>query len=163
MLLSMVHRRNWARLGLAVAISQAAGLIGAFLGGPSGRYYRRLRKPPFSPPPWTFGVVWPVLYTLMGMALFLVTQRGMERPVVQRALVPFSAQWALNALWAVIFFGLRSPLLALAEIGLLWTAIVATMRRFGEVSRPAAWLLAPYLAWTSFGALLSLEIWRRNK
>lgn len=156
-------KRGWAGLGLAQLVSHTAGLIGAAFGGPSGRYCRRLNKPPYSPPPWIFPVVWPVLYTLMGFTLHLVAGRGLNRPEVHRALVPFSAQWMLNALWMIVFFGLKSPLAALAEIGLLWASILATLREFGKVSRPAAWLLAPYLAWITFAWLLNFEVWRRNR
>ncbi len=154
------------QFGSSLAFAYSAGLVGTLLGRPSPNYYRRLDKPPYSPPGWLFGVVWPILYTLMGLAHFLVRRRGLNdaryRDESRRALRMYSLQWGLNSLWSALFFGLKSPFIALAEIALLWASIVATMRRFGKVSRPAAWLLVPYLAWTSFAALLNFEVWRRN-
>lgn len=153
--------------GSSLALAHSAGLVGTVLGRPSRDYYRRLDKPPYSPPGWLFGIVWPILYTLMGLSHFLVRRRGIKDPryreAAQRAMLPFSLQWSLNALWSALFFGMRAPFLALAEIALLWASIVATMRSFGRVSRLAAWLLVPYLAWTSFAALLNWEVWRRNR
>lgn len=154
------------QMGSSLALAHSAGLVGTLLGKPSRDYYRRLDKPPYSPPGWLFGVVWPILYTQMGLAHFLVRRRGQKDPRyqadAQRALRMYSLQWILNSVWSALFFGMRSPFIALAEIALLWTSIVATIRRFGRVSRLAAWLLVPYLAWTSFAALLNFEVWRRN-
>jgi len=90
-----------------------------------------------------------------------VWQRGgfaMQR----RPLGLFLAQLALNALWTPLFFGLRQPGVAFAEIILLWLAILATLLAFRPVSRAAAWLLVPYLAWVSFAAVLNGTLWRLN-
>ena len=62
----------------------------------------------------------------------------------------------------MIFFGLRQPGYAAVEIVLLWIAIVATIVVFARVSKPAAWLLVPYLAWVSFASFLNFTIWRLN-
>ena len=71
-------------------------------------------------------------------------------------------QLALNALWTPLFFGLHWPGVAFAEILLLWLAIGATLFAFRSVSRAAAWLLWPYLAWVSFAAVLNYYIWLLN-
>jgi len=121
-------------------------------------WYDSLRRPAFTPPGWLFGPVWTVLYFLMALAAWLVWRKaGFGRPVAI-----FAVQLALNACWTVLFFGLRRPDLAFAEIVILWAAIVATMVTFARVCRPAAWLLAPYLAWVSFAAVLNAAFWRLN-
>jgi len=74
----------------------------------------------------------------------------------------FGGQLVLNALWSVLFFGLQSPGVALVEILVLWAAILATLLLFRRISREASWLLALYLAWVTFAALLNFEIWRLN-
>jgi tryptophan-rich sensory protein len=71
-------------------------------------------------------------------------------------------QLALNTLWTPLFFGLHQPGLAFAEIVLLWLAIATTLAAFRPVSRAAAWLLVPYLAWVSFAAALNFTLWRLN-
>lgn len=126
-----------------------------------GEWYATLRKPSWNPPAWVFGPVWTALYTMMAVAAWLVWRRG-GWAAQRRPLALFLVQLALNAGWTPLFFGLKSPGLALAEIGLLWLAIVGTLIAFARVSRAAAWLLAPYLAWVSFAAALNFALWRLN-
>lgn len=120
-----------------------------------------MEKPAWNPPGWVFAPVWTLLYGLMALAAWLVWRRG-GFAANRRALVLFLAQVALNAAWTPIFFGMRLPGLAFAEILLLWAAIGATIGAFRKVDRIAAWLLAPYLAWVSFAAALNFTIWRLN-
>lgn len=87
-------------------------------------------------------------------------RRGFSRARVTLAL--FWAQLFLNFLWSVVFFGLESPGAALVEIVVLWAAILLTILSFRPVSRPAAWLLAPYLAWVTFATFLNLGIFLLN-
>jgi tryptophan-rich sensory protein len=77
-------------------------------------------------------------------------------------LLLFAAQLALNALWSGIFFAWQSPGWAFVEILILWSAIVGTIGAFRQHSRWASYLLVPYLAWSSFAAVLNLAIWRLN-
>jgi tryptophan-rich sensory protein len=126
-----------------------------------GEWYASLKKPSWNPPGWVFGPVWTTLYVMMAVAAWLVWKRGgfsSQRP----ALVLFLAQLALNAAWTPLFFGLHRPGLAFAEILLLWLAIAAALAAFRPVSRAAAWLLTPYLAWVSFAAVLNFALWRLN-
>jgi tryptophan-rich sensory protein/uncharacterized protein YbjT (DUF2867 family) len=124
-------------------------------------WYQTLVRPAWTPPDWVFGPVWTVLYALMAVAGWLVWRR---RGIVgaRWALLLFAAQLALNALWSGIFFALRSPGLAFVEILVLWSAILGTIAAFRQHSRWASYLLVPYLAWSSFAAVLNLAIWRLN-
>jgi tryptophan-rich sensory protein len=101
------------------------------------------------------------LYTAMAVAAWLVWRRG-GWATQRRPLLLFLAQLALNAVWTPLFFGLHRPDLAFGEIVLLWLAIAATLAAFCSVSPAAAWLLAPYLAWVSFAAVLNFTLWRLN-
>ena len=126
-----------------------------------GEWYATLKKPSWNPPGWIFGPVWSALYTMMAVAAWLVWKRGgfvaQRRPLAQ-----FLAQLVLNAAWTPLFFGLHRPGIAFVEIVLLWLAIAATLTAFQPVSRVAAWLLAPYLAWVSFAAALNFTLWQLN-
>ncbi len=126
-----------------------------------GAWYAGLNKPSWNPPAWIFGPVWAALYAMMAVAAWRIWLRG-GFAANRRALVLFIAQVALNAAWTPLFFGLQLPAIAFGEILLLWAAIAATMRAFLRVSRPAGWLLAPYLAWVSFAAALNFTLWRLN-
>ncbi len=147
------------KLILAIAFSQMAGVIGSFFTFSSvGSWYATLQKPAFNPPGWLFGPAWITLYTLMGIAAYIVWQKGLKNRKVKVALSFFAVQLALNALWNIIFFGLRNPELAFAEITLLLAAVAATTLKFYKISKAAALLMAPYLLWTAFAAVLNFYI-----
>lgn len=159
-----MNKRNWFALIGSIALVQVAGFIGAiFTMDAIPTWYKGLIRPDLAPPNWVFGPVWTTLYVLMGIALFLVWRRRGESKGVKVALVSFAVQLVLNVLWSVIFFGLRSPGLALIEITLLWIAIAVNIAMFSRVSKPAAWLLVPYIAWVSFAAYLNSAIWVLNR
>lgn len=154
---------NAFKLIVAVAVSQAAGVIGALFTTPViPTWYASLAKPAFNPPSWVFGPVWTTLFLLMGVAAFLVWQKGLEHKGVRVALGVFLLQLALNTFWSIIFFGMRSPGGAVVEIIFLWLAIAATIFLFYKISKAAALLLVPYIAWVSFAALLTYSIYTLN-
>ncbi|OGE84742.1 MAG: TspO protein [Candidatus Doudnabacteria bacterium RIFCSPHIGHO2_02_FULL_46_11] len=159
-----MHLHNWLKLAVAVVICEFAGVLGSvFIVSAIPEWYAGLAKPDLAPPNWIFGPVWATLYFLMGLAAFLVWRRGLEHREVRLALQVFGLQLMLNALWSIIFFGMQMPGLALAEIVIMWLAIVWTIVVFYRLSRPAAYLLWPYLAWVSFAAYLNYAIWFMNK
>lgn len=118
-------------------------------------WYVTLQKPGFTPPGWLFAPVWTALYVLMGVAAGLVNADAAAGTAKKPALQLFALQLGLNGLWSVLFFGLRNPTLALAEIIVLWLAIAFTLVRFYRIQSTAAYLLLPYLLWVSFAGLLN--------
>ena len=80
----------------------------------------------------------------------------------RRALSLYAVQLALNAAWTPIFFGLKMPALAFAEIILLLAAVIATARVFANVVPLAGLLMVPYLAWVAFASWLNFTLWRLN-
>lgn len=146
----------------AILLSQIAGAIGSIVIIPEiFGWYANLTKPWFTPPHWVFGPVWFLLYTLMGMAVFLIwEQRG--KMYVRTALILFMIQLGLNTLWSVFFFGMHDVGLALMGVILLWIMITYTIRAFEKIDRMAAWLLIPCLFWVSFATLLTYSIWSLN-
>lgn len=146
-------------LVLFVLGSHAAGALGAL--ATDADLYRALDRPCWAPPGWLFAPVWLTLYTMMGVAAWLVwrTPAGRFR---SNALAWFAVQLALNALWTPVFFGIPSLGGGLAVIVTLWIAIVGTIVAFDRRSRLAASLLVPYLAWVSFATLLNAALWFAN-
>ncbi|MEF8779936.1 MAG: TspO/MBR family protein [Haloferacaceae archaeon] len=116
-------------------------------------------RPWFYPPEILFPIVWTLLFTLLGVALFRVWRRGTGRRDVRVALGAFGGQFALNLLWTPVFFGLQRADLGLAVIVALWVGIVATVVAFDRVDRVAAALVVPYLLWVSFAAVLNYAIY----
>lgn len=143
-----------------VAVCQLAGALGA--GATDSELYATIERPPLAPPGWVFAPVWITLYTLMGIAGWLVwsAPRAGAR---SRALAWFAVQLVLNAAWTPVFFGIPSFGGGLVIIGALLAAIVATMIAMARVTRLASWLLAPYLAWVGFATYLNAAIWWLNR
>jgi len=127
-------------------------------------WYPTLNKPFFTPPNWAFPVAWTTLYIFMGVAAGLVWSRiEYEADVVRKGLTYFAIQLALNALWSYLFFGLKNPSLALAEIVLLWLMIYETYIQFKKVDKIAGYLFIPYLIWVTYATALNASIWWLNK
>ncbi len=125
-------------------------------------WYAQLAKPAWNPPNWIFAPVWTSLYLAMAVAAWLVWRRGgwRENP---KALSVYLIQLSANALWSPLFFGRHQPLWALIDIAVLWLGVLVTLAAFARVSRPAAWLLAPYMAWVTFASALNFSLWQLNR
>lgn len=149
---------------ISILLAQLAGVVGSvFTVGAISTWYVRLVKPELAPPSFLFGPVWVTLYTLMGIAAFLVWRKhATKKRVAREALILYGFQLGLNALWSILFFGLRQPGLAFLEIVVLWVAIGLTMKRFRAVDVGAFWLLLPYWLWVSFAAYLNFALWQLN-
>jgi len=147
---------------ISIVICQLAGLIGSVFNIASlPTWYAGLSKPSFNPPNWVFGPVWTILFLLMGVSFYLVWNHGFSNSKI--ALWLFILQLVLNILWSALFFGLRNPGIAFVEIILLWISIAVTIFSFYSISRPAAWLMVPYILWVTFAAVLNFSIWMLNK
>jgi tryptophan-rich sensory protein len=157
-----MNRKGAVRLVAAILVCEIVGVLGSIFTTQSiPTWYAGLVKPSFTPPNWVFGPVWTLLYLLMGVSLYLVWS---SRPKKARtvALQTFGPQLVLNLLWSVLFFGLRSPLLGMIGIVLLWVVLLVTILRFYNASKSAAWVMVPYLLWVTFAALLNFYIFILN-
>lgn len=147
----------------SIVICQMAGIIGSIFTTPAiPTWYANINKPTFRPPNWVFAPVWTTLFLLMGIALFLIWRKGLDKKENRIAFSIFIFQLILNTLWSVLFFGLESPFAAFIEIIFLWAAILASIILFFRVSKIAAYLLIPYILWVSFASFLNFTIWRLN-
>lgn len=155
--------KNIIKLIIAIIVSNLAGVIGSLFTSPSiPGWYSQLNRPSFNPPSWVFAPVWTTLYLLMGVSAFFVWKKGFDRRDVRIALGIFLTQLFLNSIWSIIFFSLHSPFGAFVEIIFLWSAILLTVVYFWKISKPAAYLLLPYIFWVSFAAFLNFFIWQLN-
>lgn len=120
-------------------------------------WYHALARPPGTPPDWAFGLVWTVLYVLMGISAWLVWRRQDAAPRgTFAALRLWGWQLLLNAAWTPAFFGLRSPLLGLLVVVPLLALVLLTTGVFHRLSHTAAALLFPYAAWVAYATYLSV-------
>jgi tryptophan-rich sensory protein len=157
---SRARQAAWL-LGLVAVCFAAAAAGGTVTSTSVGVWYQTLKKPSWTPPDWLFGPVWTALYFLMALSAWLVWRRGGWR-ASRLSLGLFGLQLLLNVGWSAIFFGMSSPGWAFGEILVLLLAIAATAGSFWGQSATAALLFTPYLAWTTFAALLNFAIWRMN-
>ena len=147
---------------ISIAIAQAAGIIGSvFTVSSVNTWFDTLAKPTWNPPSWVFGPVWITLYTLMGIAAYLIWQHK-DVAGAKTALVVYGVHLIFNALWSILFFGLKNPGLAFLDIIILLVLIVVTAVLFGRISPVAGALLLPYLAWVLFATYLNYSIWQLN-
>ena len=152
------------RLAVSIVVCELAGVIGSLFTMPSiPGWYAALTKPSFIPPSWVFGPVWTALYALMGLAAWLVYEKGFKRSEVRRALAVFAVQLVLNTLWSIVFFGARQIFGAAVVIVLLWLMILWTILLFRKISKAAAWLLVPYILWVSFATVLNVSLAALNR
>jgi translocator protein len=150
---------SWYGLWGFIGACFVAALSGALF--PPGQWYEGLKKPSWRPPNWLFAPAWTLLYAMIAIAGWLVwREAGFAGAPV--ALGLWGLQLALNAAWSGLFFGMRRMDLALAELVLLWLAILATIVAFYPIQSTAALLMAPYLAWVTFAGVLNFAMWRLN-
>ena len=125
-------------------------------------WYRDLRKPVWNPPNWVFGPAWTIILGLAawaGVAAWLHARDDGDR---LRIGLLFGVNIALYSLWTPLFFNLRRPDWALVEVPFLWLSILALVAGLIPLAPIAGWLLAPYLLWVAFAAVLNLVIVRLN-
>ena len=159
----MAQKINYFKLLASVLLCQFAGAVGSVVTASSlANWYSLLEKPVFNPPSWVFFPVWTLLYTLMGISLYIVWDKGLHDREVKIGLLIFGIQLVLNSLWSFLFFGLRSPYYGFVEIIFLWLAIFLTIIKFRNISKTASYLLIPYILWVSFAALLNYYLWTLN-
>lgn len=146
----------------SIIIAQLAGIIGSlFTAANVATWYPTLIKPEWNPPSWVFGPVWITLYTLMGIAAFIIWTHK-KNPTAKNALTIYGIHLALNALWSMLFFGLQNPKIAFIEIILLLIVIIVVTVRFWKIDIRAGALMIPYICWVSFASILNYMIWQLN-
>ncbi len=151
-------KKIW-KLIISIMLPFLASIIGGlFTESSASSWYATLIKPPFNPPSWVFGPVWTILYLLMGISLYLVWAKKYDRT----SFMFFGVQLFLNALWSILFFGMKSPFYAFIEIIFLWVAILITTFYFYKINKISAYLLIPYILWVSFAAVLNFSIFILN-
>ncbi|UYV15169.1 TspO/MBR family protein [Porphyrobacter sp. ULC335] len=145
---------RWAlfMVPLILLIGFAAGQ----LGGPDTPWFAGLEKPAIYPPPVLFGIVWSILFMLIGLALALVASawgahgRGI-------ALIAFAIHFLVTQSWTAVFFGMQDMISALMVLGFGIASLLVAMALVCRVRRAAALLLLPYLAWLCFAGVLNYQ------
>lgn len=154
------HNIHWKNLITAVAIPLAVGGLSAWITMDGMKAFETVNQPPLTPPMWLFPVVWSILFVLMGIASYLVV---MQKGEDTKALTLYAVQLIFNFFWSIWFFNLGWYLFAFLWLVALWILILATTVAFYRISKPAAWLMLPYLVWVAFAGYLNLGVWWLNR
>jgi translocator protein len=149
---------NYIQLALCIALCVGIGFVSGQLTDTTSDWFLNLEKPSFYPPGYLFGIVWTILYIMMGISLYLVLQKTKDKTPY----ILFGSQLVLNFFWTLIFFGLKNIVFALIEIIAMWVLILLTIFSFKKYSKTAAYLLIPYLLWVTFATFLTLSIYLLN-
>ena len=149
------HNIHWKNLITAVAIPLAVGGLSAWITKDGMKAFEAVNQPPLTPPMWLFPVVWSILFVLMGIASYLVV---MQKGEDTKALTLYAVQLIFNFFWSIWFFNLGWYLFAFLWLVALWILILATTVAFYRISKPAAWLMLPYLVWVAFAGYLNLGV-----
>lgn len=157
-------KRSWWKIAIVtvIAIEVLGGLSGWLSNsGYANNWFDTLQKPSFMPPGPVFGIVWPVLYALLGIALAMILA---EPPSERRrtALILFFVQLALNFAWSPVFFAGHDIVLAKVVIFAMAAIAAAAAGQFFRIRAVAGLLMLPYLAWLVFAAVLTATIERLN-
>lgn len=153
----------WGTSLMLVLVTAMAGALGGLVTRNSKEpWYSSLVKSALTPPDWVFGLVWPLLFSLMALSALLVLWRAGSFHAASRPLGTYFAMLMVNGGWSLFFFGLKQVALALGVLAALWLLILAVMGEFSRHSKAAAWLQLPYLLWVSFAGYLNLYIWWAN-
>ena len=155
----MILKIQWKKLIACIAIPLAVGGLSALLTRSSMESFEALNKPPLSPPGWLFPVVWTILFILMGIASYLVVVSTKPN---RSALTVYGVQLFFNFVWSLLFFNLAQYLFAFVWLVILWILILITAVLFYRISRPAGYLMLPYLAWVAFAGYLNFAIYLLN-
>lgn len=132
------------------------GFLAGQLGSPQTAWFQGLTKPAIFPPPAAFGIVWGVLYVMIGFALALVASawgaRGREL-----AIILFAVHFIGNLAWTPVFFGMQDMTTGLYVLVYVTLSLLVVIWAFWRVRRLAALLLIPYLAWVAFATVLNYQ------
>ncbi|GJP73644.1 hypothetical protein CLOP_g4339 [Closterium sp. NIES-67] len=158
----LANTRTLLPLALAVAVPLISGSIVALVASPLQAWYADLQRPWFQPPDFIFGMMWSLLYPVMGVASFLVWREGGW--AAQRGpLVLYGVQLLVNLAWPVVFFKMHRIGAALGVISLLLLLVSLTLLSFASINPLAAALFLPYTLWVAFATVLNLALWNRNQ
>jgi Tryptophan-rich sensory protein (mitochondrial benzodiazepine receptor homolog) len=150
---------QWKKLIICIAIALITGIVSASLTQNSMESFASLNKPNLAPPGWLFPIVWNILYILMGIASYLVL---ISKKSNHNALIVYITQLIFNFFWSIIFFNFKQYLFAFIWLILLWLLILKTIMLFFQISKPASYLMYPYLLWITFAGYLNLSIYLLN-
>lgn len=156
--------RPWGKIALiTVPVFELLGAASGWISnsGYGNGWFDALQKPSFMPPGAAFGIVWPILYACLGIAVAMIHALPASDGK-RRALILFYAQLVLNFLWSPVFFALHDMRTALVIIIVMIALAAGAAGQFFRLRAAAGYLMIPYLAWLVFATTLNTAILNLN-
>lgn len=152
---------DYKKFLLCILIPLAVGGLSALLTQNSMRNFEQVVQPPLSPPAILFPIVWTLLYILMGITSYLILQEP-QTYQTRTALFAYGLQLFFNFFWSILFFNLEMYFVSFLWLIILWALIALTILLFSQISKPATYLMIPYLLWVTFAGYLNFGIFLLN-
>lgn len=152
------------RIAVAIAVPLGIGFIISLFTRDAMGKFSSFNQPPLAPPAWLFPVAWTILYVLMGLASYFIWKKGYDsrkaadKSASRTALIIYGIQLVFNFIWTPLFFSLGWYWFAFAWLMIMWVLIIVLMVKTFKISRPAFWMLLPYIIWCTFAAYLNCGI-----
>ncbi len=156
------------RIALAIAVPLGGGFIISLFTRDAMSKFSSFNQPPLAPPAWLFPVAWTILYILMGVASYLIWEKGhnanapadktASKTASKTALIIYAVQLVFNFAWTPLFFLLDLFWFAFGWLMVMWVLIIILMVKTRQISKPAFYMLVPYILWCTFAAYLNCGI-----
>ncbi|MBC8595863.1 TspO/MBR family protein [Qingrenia yutianensis] len=157
------NAKNLKKFLICLAISLGTGGLSAFLTRNSQDFYNTLTRPPFAPPAYIFGIVWTILYILIGIASFLIVKSGIDNSGVSESFKTYIFNLVLLFLWPIIFFNFNNLWLSVIVIIISLFTAITVFFKFYNINKAAGYLYLPLVLWILFATVLNISIWWLNK
>ncbi len=125
--------------------------------------YKMYKRPPLSPPPYLFGIVWPVLYILIAISYGYVFYQAFKGNINGLIVIPFIINLIANGLFAYFQFKLKNNFLAAIDIIITLFTIILTMILIWPHYHWVTYMQIPYLIWVAFATYLQIGVTILNR
>ena len=122
--------------------------------------YNTLQKPPLSPPGFIFGIVWSILYLLMGIAYGILVYKGKSDAEVSKI---YWTQLIINLIWPILFFVFKIRLFSSIWIIILLILVISMVIKFYKKDKIIGYSQIPYLLWIMLATYLNIGVYILNE
>ena len=132
-------------------------LIGFFT--KPGNNYVKLKKSELNPPSYLFGIVWSILYLLIGFSYYLVLKKKSNWMFW---IIPI-VHLILNFSFSIVFFKFNNLFLSAVVTTLTLITALMVLNQFYRINKKVLLLFIPYIIWLSFATYLAWSIYFLNR
>lgn len=139
-----------------IIVTEIVGMFSGLLAGDIRQIYDGLNKIPLSPPGVVFGIVWPLLYLLMSLSLYLTFTSCENKKEKKKVIYIYGVQLFFNFSWSIIFFNIQYMKVAILIVVFLLFMVGYQITIFSKNNKLAGYLLVPYWLWLLFATYLNV-------